>query len=327
MYIFAWKFIKVPVVEIFNISICIMPTSISGFHQSLRVEISSRLFTFVIFIRRIIFILVQLVPDDLARWGMAAGVSRLLVLRWPPRWWPVMSPPAAPVGQGHSPMASGTRAGTWRMRRPSSAVSWLVMMTRLPRFVPITDADWSRQVTWPRAWPLIGQGWVPAVSVVWPLVVVLAAVAFVAVTPITRPRGQTIRSIFAAASTEFTGLWAAAAQASMLCFVWPRGLSPFSVDLLGDVVDLSVPGLAGKALEVVVVVWLVFILVNSQAKLLPQSFGEILPRLGFRFRSWNSVSGFRGRAAAAGWPRGWTWPRPRVRVRRPVAAVTTSLCN
>ena len=71
----------------------------------------------------------------------------------------------------------------------------------------------------------------------------------------------------------------------MLCFIWPRRLSPLLADLLSDVVNLGVSGLALEALDIVVVVRLIFILVNSEAKLLPESLSKILPRLGLRFRS------------------------------------------
>ena len=78
-----------------------------------------------------------------------------------------------------------------------------------------------------------------------------------------------------------------------------RRLSSFSIDLslsevggrfrvpdglAGDGVDLSVGGLF-------------FILVNSEAKLLPQPLCEVFTWLGFR--GWNSVSAFRGRPTAA----------------------------
>ena len=55
----------------------------------------------------------------------------------------------------------------------------------------------------------------------------------------------------------------------MLCFIRPRGVSPLPADLLGDAVNLGVSGLSLEALDIVVVVRLIFILVNSEAKFLP----------------------------------------------------------
>ena len=71
----------------------------------------------------------------------------------------------------------------------------------------------------------------------------------------------------------------------MLCFIRPRGVSPLPADLLGDAVNLGVSGLSLEALDIVVVVRLILILVNSEAKFLPEPLSEILPRLGLRFRS------------------------------------------
>merc|ERR1719362_1051014 len=104
-----------------------------------------------------------------------------------------------------------------------------------------------------------------------------------------------------------------------------RRLSSFSVDLSLSKVGGRFRGpdsLAGDGVDLIVG-GLFFILVNCEAKLLPQPLREVFTWL--RFWGWNSVSAFRGRPTAARGPRGWPRAWPRVRVRGSVAAVTTSL--